>query len=445
MRELNECKAEVFRRSEARIRRRRKIRCRILSVCAYVCLCLTFAGVGLFAAHGPETDDVPPPSYGIPRPSETEPSGTETDPVTHVSAMPEMRPTVITANKPDTFGAGTYDTEGLLSIDKIYISPMLEELMKQNPGADVLFRVAVEVVITSQDYDEYDEQARTNADELLAFEEKAAAAWDEYYDAWDEYCDFRRKVPEIYENEKELTDLEKRIRGVDETLSYARALQEKLDDLRDADCNAYLLSVGDKRLDYAKSIGAKIVMPLSESSDIDCSSGFTVDAYIMELSADMINDMAAQGGYMFRMAPPERKEGYDPKISDYLTTLLDQAEDDAVFPVAVVCTADRYNEFARERGIAVNREYNASLFQPLQIPENKDFEDYKKDIADYEKDIAERNNLSSERCSFGRYFGAGFEVQATKAEILSLIEDPDVKLICSMDFRQEYVPLIDCE
>ena len=217
--------------------------------------------------------------------------------------------------------------------------------------------------------------------------------------------------------------------------------------MRDADRDAYLLSVGDKRLEYAKSIGAKIVMSLSESSDIDCFSGFTVDAYIMELSADMINDMAAQGGYMFRMAPPARKEGYDPKISDYLTTLLDQAEYDAVFPVAVVCTADRYNEFARERGIAVNREYNAFLFKPLQIPENTDFEDYKKDIADYEKDIAERNNLSSERCSFGRYFGAGFEVRATKAEILSLIKDPDVKLICSMDFRQEYVPLIeiDCE
>lgn len=41
MRELNECKAEIFRRSEKRIRARRKIRRRLLVCCVPLCLMIT--------------------------------------------------------------------------------------------------------------------------------------------------------------------------------------------------------------------------------------------------------------------------------------------------------------------------------------------------------------------------------------------------------------------
>ncbi len=48
MREINECKAEVFRRSENRIKERRKKRNRILALSAPVCLCVVLGVVVQF-------------------------------------------------------------------------------------------------------------------------------------------------------------------------------------------------------------------------------------------------------------------------------------------------------------------------------------------------------------------------------------------------------------
>lgn len=56
MRELNECTAEVFRRSEKRIRERRRNRKRILSLCIPVCLIITVWAVIIFPGMIPALD-----------------------------------------------------------------------------------------------------------------------------------------------------------------------------------------------------------------------------------------------------------------------------------------------------------------------------------------------------------------------------------------------------
>lgn len=53
MRELNECKAEVFRRSENRIKERRKNRNRVLACCISLCLIITLCSVTIFPAMIP--------------------------------------------------------------------------------------------------------------------------------------------------------------------------------------------------------------------------------------------------------------------------------------------------------------------------------------------------------------------------------------------------------
>lgn len=57
MRELNECKAEVFRRSEKRIIERRKTRNRVLALCIPLCLMLTVWSATVLPAMKPAESD----------------------------------------------------------------------------------------------------------------------------------------------------------------------------------------------------------------------------------------------------------------------------------------------------------------------------------------------------------------------------------------------------
>lgn len=56
MRELNECTAEVFRRSEKRIRERARNRSRVFAVCLPVCLIVTVWSVIIFSGIMPTAD-----------------------------------------------------------------------------------------------------------------------------------------------------------------------------------------------------------------------------------------------------------------------------------------------------------------------------------------------------------------------------------------------------
>jgi len=49
MRSLEACKAEIFRRSEEKIKQRKKMRNRVLAACVPVCLCVVIGAAGVFS------------------------------------------------------------------------------------------------------------------------------------------------------------------------------------------------------------------------------------------------------------------------------------------------------------------------------------------------------------------------------------------------------------
>ena len=65
MRELNECKAEVFRRSDNRIKERRRNRNRILAMCIPLCLVLTIFSVMILPGMLPAGMDKEPEADGL--------------------------------------------------------------------------------------------------------------------------------------------------------------------------------------------------------------------------------------------------------------------------------------------------------------------------------------------------------------------------------------------
>ena len=65
MRELNECKAEVFRRSDNRIKERRRNRNRILAMCIPLCLVLTIFSVMMLPGMLPAGMDKEPEADGL--------------------------------------------------------------------------------------------------------------------------------------------------------------------------------------------------------------------------------------------------------------------------------------------------------------------------------------------------------------------------------------------
>lgn len=435
MRDLNECKAEVFRRSEEKKKRQRRNRRRIVAGCACLCLCLTFVGVGLSLSGAPGGEPVSPVS------DETKPAQpAEQSRPTEASNHTEPKPVVITSNVPDTYNH--FELQMIPSKSQIFISPTLRELMERDYETEVVFRVLVRLLTTHEDYDE----ARYYSDS----DEELTALYKKLREAGDAYEEARERFKQN-KDESKRTEL---LAELNEKKEYMNACSKTWSTLREKIERAYLNDIYSARLAYAYTVGAENVRYFEGSSDMSYSG------YVMELSADMINKMAAQGGYDFRMAPPRRIGKYDVRISDSLTTLLDNAAEDDLLHVAVVCTADYGNFFASTRGITVNGGYNANLFQPWKISPS-DFgptgsENYDS-LVDHVNAVIERHGLADRHIVNERHpdvdvylsqydedgnlviysAAVGFEVKATKAEILALAEDPDVKLICSMLFVKD--------
>lgn len=418
MRDLHECKAEVFRRLEEKKRKQRRNRRRFATGCACLCLCVTFVGVGLSLSSAPGDGPVSPVSEveeSMQSVEQSRPMGTT--------------PMVITTDKPDTFGPTEGDT--IPKKSEIYISPALHKLMQQGYQTEVVFRVIVEILTTYEDYEEAREYLKT-IEELNALHETLM-----------ESCDAYAEAKEAFDQNKDESKRTELLAELQEKESYMRACGDQWGALYAEKERAYLDSVLDARLEYIYTVGATNVRPFEGSSD------FVDGGWLMELSEDMIDDMAARGGYSFRMAPPERIEGYDVRIADHLTALLEEAAGDEMFHIAVITTADRYSAFASYRYLSVNWEYNADLFRSWQPrPYGSDglsWEECLDMLVHYVDDIVERNGLTDRRIfndkspdvqigEFDTLIYAGFEANATKAEILSLAEDPDIKLICSASF-----------
>ncbi|PKM62653.1 MAG: hypothetical protein CVU97_04325 [Firmicutes bacterium HGW-Firmicutes-21] len=342
---------------------------------------------------------------------------------------PIIEKKVITA---DIFDKYVYKDEGIPSSREIYISDMLKSKMEEYKGQDVLFRVIVELIYTVEDYnlfndfiyisDDYSEDEET----IKRLEEEADILRNMY---------IGQKIgPEEIEIIKE---------------NYVRLeeIGREITRIKDKPFDAFRNQLYQKKVDFIKNLGVKNIIPIAESSEIKY---FFNNGYYIELTEEELMKIAEHGGYMFKLALPDRADGYSRKISDSLVVLLEQADEDEEIHIAVVSVLDKINEFALKRYIPCNLYYNSHLNKEWHIEGEPIFED----VVEYIDDILDRNNISDKRIVSERFTDvlvsynasdriksilcAGFEVTITKSQIIELAEDPDVKNIYPMNIVMDY-------
>ena len=232
-------------------------------------------------------------------------------------------------------------------------------------------------------------------------------------------------------------------------------LQTEISELTEKEKKEYYKKAEKRELEFAESIGAKNVSVIPEEFS-NTSSTFS-SGYFMELTADMITQLAARKNCKLTLGGIRRSEGYDIKISDDLTYYLDKMNDNDKIKVAVVCTLDHKGQYASLQGNAVNSVYNALLNKawsgktPFEIKNKSEIDVM---VEEYVTEIVSRNNLSDKRIldgslpqnglskqnfdkalKYGSSFWwqdcivAGFNAELTKAEVIALCEDKEIKVV----------------
>ena len=326
------------------------------------------------------------------------------------------------------------------------IHDKLKEKMDEYKNPDVWFRVLVKVDITDAPKYEVSKQAQDEIDKILEEAEKIKTEMDSI--TWNLYTTPEDVIRERMEKQKDLS-------------AKLQKLYGKITEIEQADRANFQNEQIQKKLDIARNLGALNIINAKESSD--CY--FLTSTHIMEVTADMINQLVDSGYFKFALAPPARLDGYSDKISDSLTVKLSTMGDTDTIEVVVVAVADNYNSFAVSQKIPANRDYNSKYNKTLTKP--KDYIGYTIDLInltnDYIDDIVNRNGLATKRVAkenlpklspeiyVGKkefYAVAGFNAVLTKAEILSLANDPDVKVIYltkNEDFTSNDVTYFDSE
>ena len=213
---------------------------------------------------GPVTGYIPP----IP---------TTTKPTTPVKDRP-----LITGDESDN----TIGDHGSYSKNEIYISRTLQEKMDQYKGRDVLYAVHVAIPATNEDkYEDF----WTSTEELVQFRK-------EYQDACDAYREEAWQLNPSWDGKSGKT-IEVWTDSLREKYEYWLSLIKKEQELNDQPLKDYLKSVLAQRLEALKAISEKEPIYIVTNT----ISVFRY-AYYVELTAEQINTLAAQGGYVFRLA-----------------------------------------------------------------------------------------------------------------------------------------------
>jgi len=175
------------------------------------------------------------------------------------------------------------------------------------------------------------------------------------------------------------------------------------------------------------------------------------DAYVMKLTADMINLLSERGTTDIYMALPECTGEYSKKISDTLTYYLEQMDEDDTIEIAAVSVVDSNNGYATDQNLTRNRSYNYDIYEKWngKTPhEAGSYDKFNNLVENYINEIVERNGLSQKRIisdklpemGYGKVIyehaimfpsgiNAGFNATLTKAEILSLVNDEEIKVL----------------
>ena len=202
----------------------------------------------------------------------------------------------------------------------------------------------------------------------------------------------------------------------------------------------------ETELEYAKQIGVMNICATQNKT-----SDFEGNVYTLEATSDMINTLTARKIVTLSLAPPARVEGYSTKISDTLTDYISKMSDTDILEVAAIMVYDNYNMYAGLQGISHNTLYNNDLYILFSKGLDMTYAECDALLEQTVEDILKRNNILEKRIvsdglpqigpDFEKYpnsmtneyifeeMSAGFNAVLTKAEILRLAEDEEIKVI----------------
>ena len=187
---------------------------------------------------------------------------------------------------------------------------------------------------------------------------------------------------------------------------------------------------------FAKSLGALNIIKAEKI--VSCSNYGNGLNYYMEITADMVDKILERCIVDLDLAPPQRIDGYSDKISDTLTTKLAKMNDTDTLEIAAVTVYDEGNFYAFRQYIIANTIYNSQYFKETIVPDTemitareveKHVEKIVKRLGLTEKRVEAQLNEEPDKENIPNDVSVGFNAVLTKAEILKLAEDSEIKVI----------------
>lgn len=267
-----------------------------------------------------------------------------------------------------------------------------------------------------------------------------------------------KEMEELYSHVDDLTEEEIAdiIRQIDELDAKTDPFYEeirKIHSEEEALAREQLFANWQKESETVKNMsGDATIRKFTEHSEIAKNS--LTSTYIMELTADIINKIAERGTTSIYLALPERTGEYSKKISDTLTYYLEQMDDDDTIEIAAVSVLDLGNSYALDQNLTRNEFYNEENFKVWPFEETYTYEEFNKAVDNYINEIMVRNNIADKRILHdklpwlgfekhswnndtftmiynegGAYITSGFNAILTKSEILSLVNEEEIKTL----------------
>ena len=385
--------------------------------------------------------------------------------------------------RPIIYGTDSNDLPTGIQNDSLYegqqangISESLQQKMEKYVGQDVLFSVYVRFPRLSKYADGYvrsDEDTK-RLEELY----KNAEYYEKQIVELQKIYPYGPIIDPSIPTLKEMTEEEKQrlYPHLDDlTEEEINNIKKQIDEL-DAKRNPFYEEIGkiyneDNALtrEYYSANWQKEVETVKNMSGDTTTKKFTghseiakyslTNTYIMELTADTINKIAERGTTDIYLALPERTGEYSKKISDTLTYYLEQMDDDDTIEIAAVSMIDKASQYAWAQNLTRNEDtFNEENFKiwPFKAPsESFTYAEFNKIIDDYINEIMVRNNIADKRIIHdklpwlgveklswykddilvmtpsenGHYITSGFNARLTKAEILSLVNEEEIKTL----------------
>ena len=204
------------------------------------------------------------------------------------------------------------------------------------------------------------------------------------------------------------------------------------------------VDVLEEELQYVEQIG---VMNIEKADATTPALGFYKEyLYCMEATADMIEKLLTRKCAQLTLGLPKREGNYSDKIFDTVTYKLERMGENDTAEIVAVSIYDCFDGYATIQK-CTNERHNSKYYKRLNVAEDKSYAEIDELLEKHISDIVFRNGFTEKRVvteelpqiGFGEevyphaaeleYIPVGFNAVLTKAEILKLAEDEEIKVI----------------